>query len=119
MERVFRRAHLRGSQDRVCRFALDFGSGPVAIWTAADNADFASNRAMNGEAERQIRIVFDTDGQTLGVSVQYEAMIDAPSWQLLWRRRDALIKPLTDATLSARTVQVLESIPDQCATPAP
>lgn len=113
-ERVFRRAHLRGSQDKICRFEMDFGNGPIPVWVAADNADYATNRDLGGDAERQIRLVFETLDLTLGVSVQYEAMTETPLWQLLWRRRDSLNKPLTDGTISERAMNVLEAIPEQC-----
>lgn len=113
-DRAFRLAHLRGSQGKVCRFTMDFGAGIIPVWTAADNHDFETNRTMGGEGERQIRIVFETSGDILGVSVQYEEMEDAPSWQLLWRRRDSLTKPLSDAVMSERTMNALARIPDEC-----
>ncbi|GLQ21551.1 hypothetical protein ACFFUB_10020 [Algimonas porphyrae] len=122
-ERAFRLAHLRGSQNKVCRFTMDFGAGPVPVWTAADNADFEANRRMGGEAERQLRIVWETEPDILGVSVQYAAQYDrnddAPRWELLWRRRDSLSKPMTDALMSERTMNALAAIPEQCGTPAP
>lgn len=122
-ERTFRLAHLRGSQNKVCRFTMDFGAGPVPVWTAADNADFEANRRMGGDAERQLRIVWDAEPSILGVSVQYAAQYtpddDTPKWELLWRRRDSLNKPMTDALMSERTMNVLAAIPEQCGTPAP
>lgn len=118
-ERVFRAAHLRGSQNKLCRFDMDFGAGAIPVWAAADNADFTANRDLGGEAERQIRIVFDTNDITVGVSVQYEAQAETPLWQLLWRRRDSLNKPLTDATISARTLSALAAVADHCGAPAP
>jgi hypothetical protein len=121
-DRTFRLANLRGSQNRVCRFEMDFGAGQIPVWTAADNADFETNRTLGGEAERQIRIVWQTPDIILGVSVEYAAQYSeddaAPQWELLWRRRDSLNKPLTDATIGERTMNVLAAIPDQCATPA-
>lgn len=122
-ERTFRLAHLRGSQNKVCRFTMDFGAGPVPVWTAADNADFTSNRSLGGEAERQLRIVWETPDQIIGVSVQYAAQYtqddDRPHWELLWRRRDSLNKPLTDVTIADRTLNVLTAIPEQCTPSAP
>ena len=122
-ERAFRVANLRGSQGKVCTFAMEFGGGPVVIWTAADNADFETNRSLGGEAERQLRIVWQTPDDVLGVSVQYAAQYtdgdDAPTWELLWRRRDSARKPLTDATISERTMNALAAIPQECGTPAP
>ena len=121
-ERTFRLAHLRGSQNKVCRFTMDFGAGPVPVWTAADNADFSSNRSLGGDAERQIRIVWETPTQIIGVSAEFAAQYKQddmrPQWELLWRRRDSLTKPLTDATISERTMNVLAAIPEQCATSA-
>ena len=121
-ERTFRLAHLRGSQNKVCRFTMDFGAGPVPVWTAADNADFSSNRSLGGDAERQIRIVWETPTQIIGVSAEFAAQYKQddmrPHWELLWRRRDSLTKPLTDATISERTMNVLAAIPEQCATSA-
>lgn len=120
-ERTFRLAHLRGAQSKVCRFEMDFGAGPVPVWTAADNVDFTSNRSLGGDAQRQIRIVWETPTQILGVSAEFAAQFtqdDArPHWELLWRRRDSLTKPLTDATISERTMNVLTALPQQCATP--
>lgn len=122
-DRGFRLAHLRGSQNKVCQFAMDFGAGAIPVWVAADNADFEANRTLGGQAERQIRIVWETPNLILGVSVQYAAQYtstdDAPHWELLWRRRDSLNKPLTDVTMSERTMNVLKAIPQQCATNAP
>lgn len=120
-ERTFRLAHLRGSQKKVCRFTMDFGAGPVPVWTAADNADFTANRSLGGEAERQLRIIWETPNMVLGVSVQYADQYtkddNAPHWELLWRRRDSFQKPLTDAVVSERTMNALAAIPQQCATP--
>ncbi|MEM9600223.1 MAG: hypothetical protein AAF926_04300 [Pseudomonadota bacterium] len=120
-ERTFRLAHLRGSQNKVCRFTMDFGAGPVPVWTAADNADFEANRRLGGDAERQLRIVWDMEPNSLGVSVQYAAQYDrndaAPRWELLWRRRDSLNKPMTDALMGERTMNVLKAIPERCGTP--
>ena len=109
-ERAFRTANLRGSQNRVCNFTMDFGAGPVNVFAAADNDDFATNRAMGGEAERQVRLVFVTDSGALGLSAQY----DANGWQLLWRRRNAARKPLTDDTAARRALDALARVPDEC-----
>ncbi|WP_298916572.1 hypothetical protein [uncultured Algimonas sp.] len=117
-ERAFRAANLRGSQGRVCRFTMDVGTETVPVWTAADNADFETNRTLGGEAERQLRIVWQTPGLVIGVSVDYAAQYtrddDAPHWELLWRRRDSLDKPLTDATIANRTLEALTAIGEQC-----
>jgi len=122
-ERTFRLAHLRGSRNKVCRFIMDFGAGPVPVWTAADNADFETNRTLGGDAERQLRIVWETPDMILGVSVQFAAQYTdddtAPHWELLWRRRDSFSKPLTDALISERTINALAAIPQECATRAP
>lgn len=119
-ERLFRMANLRGSEGKVCQFEMDFGGGVVPVWAAADNQDFRTNKTLGGEANRQIRIVWQTLDQTLGVSVQYAAQYSeddaAPRWELLWRRRDSLNKPLTDATIGERTMNVLSAIPQECAT---
>ena len=97
-ERLFRMANLRGSEGKVCQFEMDFGGGAVPVWAAADNQDFRTNKTLGGEADRQIRIVWQTLDQDLGVSVQYAAQYSeddaAPRWELLWRRRDSLNKPL-------------------------
>ena len=120
-ERIFRLANLRGSEGKVCRFEMDFGQGAIPVWTAADNADFETNRTLGGDAERQLRIVWETRNAQIVVSVQYAAQYSdgdvAPRWELLWRRRDSLDKPLTDATISERTLNVLAAIPEQCGTP--
>ncbi len=122
-ERTFRIAHLRGSQNRVCRFEMDFGSGPVPVWAAADNAEYAANRSLGGQAHRQIRLVWETPGVVLGITAKYAAQYtdadDAPRWELLWRRRDSMDKPLTDAVISARALETLAAIPEQCSTPTP
>jgi hypothetical protein len=120
-DRTFRLAHLRGSQSKVCQFVMDFGAGPVPVWTAADNAEFTANRSLGGEASRQLRIIWETPTMILGVSVQYADKFtqddNAPRWELLWRRRDSIQKPLTDAVVSERTMNALAAIPQQCATP--
>lgn len=118
-ERTFRLAHLRGSENKVCRFEVDFGAGNIPVWAAADNHDFETNRTMGGEGERQVRIVFETSGDVLGVSVQYEAMEDAPNWHLLWRRRDSLNKPLTDAVMSERAMNALTHVNEECSRSQP
>ena len=109
-ERAFRASNLRGSRDRVCAFRMDFGAGPVNVFAAADNDDFATNRAMGGEAERQVRLVFVTDERTLGLSAQY----DANGWQLLWRRRNAARRPLADDTAAARAQDALARVAEEC-----
>ncbi|MGJ8558824.1 MAG: hypothetical protein ACSHX3_01170 [Litorimonas sp.] len=113
-ERAFRLAHLRGSDNKVCQFTMDFGAGSVPVWVAADNRDFETNRTMGGDSERQVRIVFETPDNILGVSVQYSAIVEAPGWHLLWRRRDSLNKPLTDALMSERTINALVLVPERC-----
>lgn len=122
-ERTFRLAHLRGSQGKVCRFEMDFGRGPVAVWAAADNADFTANQRLGGEAERQIRIVWEMPNLFLGVSVQYAEQYtrrdDAPRWELLWRRRDSLNKQLADPVVSERSLNALAAIPEQCGAKTP
>ncbi|MEM7730085.1 MAG: hypothetical protein AAF311_12550, partial [Pseudomonadota bacterium] len=121
-ERAFRMVNLRGSQNRVCRFDMDMsavgGDDRVPVWTAADNADFETNRTLGGEAERQLRIVWDTADLVIGVSVEYRAQYraddDAPRWELLWRRRDSVEKPLTDETIATLTLHALAEIAEQC-----
>lgn len=113
-ERSFRLAHLRGSDSKVCRFTMDFGAGEIPVWLAADNHDFETNREMGGEAERQIRIVFQTRDNILGVSAQYDARGDAPGWALLWRRRDSLTKPIDDATIGERVMNTLSRAVEEC-----
>jgi len=118
-ERAFRLAHLRGSDGKVCRFTMDFGAGLVPVWAAADNSDFETNQAMGGDSERQVRIVFETSGDILGVSVQYAGLNIvkegvAPNWHLLWRRRDSLNKPLSDVVMSERAMNALSRIPEEC-----
>jgi hypothetical protein len=113
-ERSFRLAHLRGSDSKVCRFTMDFGAGPIPVWAAADNRNFETNRELGGEGERQIRIIFETRDNILGLSVQYEASEDAPGWALLWRRRDSMTKPVSDAIMSERAMNALSQVNEEC-----
>lgn len=113
-ERTFRLAHLRGSDSKVCRFTMDFGAGLVPVWVAADIRDFETNRELGGIGERQIRIVFETTENILGLSVQYADSGDAPGWALLWRRRDSLTKPVSDIVMSERAMNALTRIPEDC-----
>lgn len=113
-DRTFRLAHLRGSDSKVCRFIMDFGAGPVPVWVAADNRDFETNRELGGDGERQIRIVFQATENILGLSAQYEANADIPGWALLWRRRDSVTKPMSDAVMSERGMNALSRIPEDC-----
>lgn len=113
-DRSFRLAHLRGSDSKVCQFTMDFGAGPVPVWVAADNRDFETNRELGGNAERQIRIVFQTRDNILGLSAQYAGEGDAPGWALLWRRRDSLTKPVDDAVMSERAMNALTRVPEDC-----
>lgn len=113
-ERSFRLAHLRGSDSKVCQFTMDFGAGPIPVWVAADNRDYETNRELGGEGERQIRIVFQTRDNILGLSAQYAGDGDAPGWALLWRRRDSLTKPVSDIVMSERAMNALTRIPEDC-----
>lgn len=113
-DRTFRLAHLRGSDSKVCRFTMDFGAGPVPVWVAADNRDFETNRELGGDGERQIRIVFQATDNILGLSAQYSADADAPGWALLWRRRDSVTKPMSDAVMSERAMNALAAVPEDC-----
>lgn len=117
-ERTFRLAHLRGSDSKVCRFTMDFGAGPIPVWVAADNRDFETNRELGGNAERQIRIVFQTRDNILGLSAQYARNGDTPGWALLWRRRDSLTKPVSDIVMSERAMNALTRVPEDCS-PSP
>ena len=109
-ERAFRASNLRGARNQVCTFQMDFGDAPVNVFAAADNDDFATNRAMGGEAQRQVRLVFVTDEATLGMSAQF----DTNGWQLLWRRRNAARRPLDDDTAAARSQDALARVADEC-----
>ncbi len=109
-ERTFRAANLRGAQDKVCTFSLDFGAGPVEVFAASDNDGFATNRAMAGEAERQVRLVFVSEAGSLGLNAQ----TDADGWALLWRRRNAASKPLDDATAAKRAMDALAEAANVC-----
>lgn len=113
-DRTFRLAHLRGSDSKVCRFTMDFGAGPVPVWVAADNRDFETNRELGGDGERQIRIVFHATDNILGLSAQYSADDAAPGWALLWRRRDSVTKPMSDAVMSERAMNALAAVPEDC-----
>lgn len=113
-ERSFRLAHLRGSNGKVCRFTMDFGAGDVPVWAAADNRDFETNRELGGEGERQIRIIFETRDNILGLSAQYETDEDALGWALLWRRRDSMTKPVSDAIMSERAMNALSQLNEEC-----
>lgn len=113
-DRSFRLAHLRGSDSKVCQFMMDFGAGPIPVWVAADNRDYETNRELGGEGERQIRIVFQTRDNILGLSAQYAGDGDAPGWALLWRRRDSLTKPVNDVVMSERAMNALTRIPEDC-----
>ena len=84
-------------------------SPPTVVW-----AEMRIVRsALSGTRQRDV----------LGVSVQYAAQYDAgddaPRWELLWRRRDSVNKPLTDAVMAARTLNVLEAIVERCPLPKP
>jgi hypothetical protein len=109
-QRAFRVGNLRGSRDQVCMFEMSFGDTPVNVFTAADNDDYAVNKAMGGDAKRQIRLVFVTDEKTIGLNAEY----DENGWQLLWRRRNAARKPLTDDTASARVQDALSMALQEC-----
>lgn len=113
-DRSFRLAHLRGSERKVCQFTMDFGAGPIPVWVAADNRDYKTNRELGGNGERQIRIVFQTTENILGLSAQYAGAGDAPGWALLWRRRDSLTKPVDDVVMSERAMNALTRIPEDC-----
>lgn len=113
-ERAFRAANLRGSRDQVCTFAMDFGGGPVTVHTAADNDQYATDRAMGGSGGRQVRLVFTSDEGALGLNAEYDDSPEVEGWTLLWRRRNAARKPLSDAVASQRAQDALARIPDAC-----
>lgn len=109
-ERAFRASNLGGSRDQVCAFEMNFGDTPVNVFAAADNDDYAVNKAMGGEAKRQVRLVFVTDQTSIGLNAEF----DDNGWQLLWRRRNAARKPLTDETASARVQDALARVIEDC-----
>ena len=118
-ERAFRAANLRGSRDQVCTFAMDFGAGPVTVHAAADNDAFATDRVMGGDGGRQVRLVFVSDEGALGLNAEYDDSPDGQGWTLLWRRRNAARKPLSDAVASARALDALARVADECSPSAP
>ena len=109
-QRAFRAGNLRGAQDKLCTLQMDFGAGPVNLFAAADNDAFATNRAMGGEAERQVRLVFVSEAGALGLNAQ----TGREGWELLWRRRNAARKPLDDATAAKRALDALDAVIREC-----
>lgn len=113
-ERTFRATNLRGSRNQVCRFSMDFGGGSVEVFVAADNDEFATDRTMGGDGGRQVRLVFVTEEGALGLNAEFDDSPEVQGWTLLWRRRNAARKPLSDAVAATRAQDALARVPDAC-----
>lgn len=111
MDRAARLSYLRGSDNRVCTMGIDFGTGAMAVWAAADNDGYATSKALGGTADRLIRIGIFTDGDAVGLRSVWDA--DAGHWRIRWKRT-TLKKPVADTVAEARVLDVLKAIGTDC-----
>lgn len=110
---LFYAQHLRGSNQQVCRFNIDFGGGNIPVFVAANNMDYQTAKAVGSLEGRIIRAHLLTGGREIGLRSYYED--ESKKWKMRWRRM-TLNKPLNDTGAQNTLRQVLALVPKNCQT---
>lgn len=110
-ETLFWAQHLRGSNSQVCSFRYNFGDGDIPVYTAANNSNYKTAKAVGSKQNRIIRVHLLTGGQEIGLRSYWND--DLKKWKMRWRRL-TLGKPLNDEGAQNTLRQVLAAIPEHC-----
>lgn len=115
-QKIYWAQHLRGSNQQVCTFKLDFGDGDIPVMTAANNKDYQTAKAVGSLQGRTIRVHLLTGEKEIGLRSYWND--DLKKWKMRWRRM-TLGKPLNDEGAQNTLRKILAAIPDKCvSTPA-
>lgn len=110
-DRMFRTANLGGNEGRVCKMLLDFGSGDVPVFAAADNEAYATSKALGSNENRLIRLIVLT-GET-DVSLNTSWNLETSQWELKWKAT-TVKKPVSDELAATRAYEILEAASKNC-----
>lgn len=110
-KKMFYAQNLRGSNNQVCAFTVDFGDGDIPAYVAANNSTYQTAKAVGSLEGRIIRVHLLTGGREIGLRSYWDDA--AKKWKMRWRKM-TLDKPLNDAGAQNTLREVLILIPDQC-----
>jgi hypothetical protein len=110
-ERMLRASDLSGNQGQVCKMSLDFGSGPLEVYMAADNDAHETAKALGAKDDRIIRVVILTGADDLALNTSWDS--EAKAWKMKWKAT-TVSKPATDETAEKRLFDVLGAASKRC-----
>lgn len=108
---LFYAQHLRGSNNQVCRFNIDFGDGDIPVFVAVNNTNYQTAKAVGSLEGRIIRAHLLTGGREIGLRSYYED--ETKKWKMRWRRM-TFNKPLNDSGAQNTMREVLSLVPKNC-----
>ena len=110
-ERLYWRTQFPGHENKVCRLSMNFGNGDIPVLIAADNAAYATAKALGAKEGRLIRIVITAGEDNIAFRLAWED--ETSAWSMKWRAT-TLQKPVSDKVAEARILDVLKQAENDC-----
>ncbi len=112
-DRMFRRTNFSDSEGRICKLTLNFGTGDIPAYAAADNKAHATSKSLGSTDDRLIRLVIRADKDDIPLNTLWDE--EAKIWQMKWKKT-TVKKPMSDEIAEERIVDMLSAISKQCGT---
>jgi len=90
---------------------LDFGSGEIIAYAAADNEAHATAKSVGSKDDRLMRVVIKAADDDIDLNTAWDD--EALNWVMKWKTT-MVKKPISNEIAQARMVDILAAIPNQC-----
>jgi len=109
-DRMFRRK-LGGNEGRVCNISVDFGGGEVPVFIAADNAEYATSKALGAKDDRLMRMIIRLEDDDIIFNTLWDS--DDANWVMKWKAT-TVNKPISDDAAENNILNILTAVPKKC-----
>ncbi len=111
-DRAFRKTSFAGSKGKICKLTLNFGSGDISAYAAADNKAHTTSKSLGSQDDRLIRLVIKTPDDDIEMNTRWD--VERNNWIMKWKKT-VVKKPINDEIAAARIHDILFAVPGQCA----
>ena len=110
-DRIARRTHFSGSENRICKLTLDLGTAEIPVTLAADNEAYATAKALGANDNRLIRMILTAGEDDIGLRAEWDE--ETQQWVMKWKTT-TVKKPVGDGVAAERIMDALGAAAKSC-----
>ena len=110
-DRLYRRTHFSGHENRVCKIDVDTGTVSIPVTLAADNNAYATSKALGSKDSRLIRMILKAGEDDVAFRAEWDS--EMQDWVMRWKAT-TLKKEVSDKVAEERILDVLKFAAKAC-----